>query len=465
MSTSVARCCAVTVAVLFLAPLAAADTRWAKAYGAPSDDSGFAVTRTADGGFVVAGYTIRQGDPDDDLWLARISPSGGVKWQRYYDVGAWDDVANDVQPTVDGGFIIAGVTTNYRAGDTYENRDFLVIKTDSTGIAAWWRAFGGDYYDSARAVRQTPDGGYVVVGSSASTLNGATDVSVLKLDSAGRAQWWKTYGGTAADDGKDLALTADSGYLISADTKSFGSGQSDVWLLKLNSTGGVAWQKAIGGSQLDLSMRVVPSADGAYLLAGVTASFGAGLYDGWVIKADSNGAVLWQKAYGTADNNGFLGIAASTDGGGVPVGYTYLPSSVRSYLGQQIWAMEIDSTGVVIWQKAYGGGLNDSAYQAIEMSKGGFAVTGSTQSYGAGNIDTILLKLDRAGEIGSSCTTASPPFYQTVESTVTTTKAKIKTTKATVRSRAAQLTDLDRETGKRKGASTFTICSGTSRHR
>ncbi|MBI2837348.1 MAG: hypothetical protein HYX75_03485 [Acidobacteria bacterium] len=464
MNTSAGRSGAVIGAILCLTPLVPADTRWAKSYGGTSDDVGLAISQIADGGFVVAGYAIRQGDPDDDLWLARINPSGGVKWQRYYDVGAWDDIANDVQPTVDGGYIVAGVTTNYRAGDSYENKDFLVIKTDARGVVTWWRAYGGNYFDSARAVHQTRDGGYIVIGSSASSLNGSTDVSVLKLDSAGGIEWWKTYGGWTSDDGKDVVITSDSGYLVAADTKSFGSGQSDVWLLKLKSTGAVAWQKAYGGSQLDLGMRIVPSVDGNYLLAGLTASFGAGLYDGWIVKVDSNGVIVWQKAYGTIDNNAFLGIAASSDGGAVPVGYTYLPSG-RSYLGQQIWGMKIDSTGVVIWQNAYGGGLNDSAYQAAGMSKGGFAITGSTRSYGNGNTDAILLKLDPAGEIGASCTNASPPFYQSVESTVTTTKAKVKTTKATVKNMNATITDVEGETGKRKGSTTFTICSGTSRRR
>src|SRR5262249_49744603 len=141
------------------------------------------------------------------------------------------------------------------------------------------------------------------------------DLWVLKLDAIGNAVWQKSYGGSASDGAGAVRQTPDGGYVVAGYTRSYGAGQFDAWGIKLDADGNVTWQKTDGGTGFDFASDVQPTADGGYIVAGSTTSFGAGSDDAWVLKLDANGNVIWQKTYGGADSDGASAVHTTADGG------------------------------------------------------------------------------------------------------------------------------------------------------
>ncbi|HEX8949119.1 MAG TPA: hypothetical protein VF790_09170, partial [Dissulfurispiraceae bacterium] len=186
-----------------------------------------------------------------------------------------------IQQTSDGGYIVAGEAYTSDAGS-----NMLVLKLDGGGNVAWQKEYKNAFYNSAGDVRQTTDGGYVVAGY---TSNGSPDAWVLKLKDSGDIVWQKTYGGPDDDIAYSVRQTLEGGYIVAGSTGSFGSGGSDAWVLKLDGTGAVAWQKAYGGTDDDAAYAVRQSSDGGYIVAGYAASFGVGSADAWVFKLNSYG--------------------------------------------------------------------------------------------------------------------------------------------------------------------------------
>jgi len=173
-----------------------------------------------------------------------------------------------------------------------------------TGIASasyWAKAYGGNSWDSAfsvHSVRQTSDGGFIVAGYTDSFGAGSSDFWVLKLDADGNVSWQKTYGGSSYDHAESIQQTADGGYIVAGRTNSFGAGNYDLLVLKLDASGNVLWQKTYGGEQMDGAFSVQQTSDGGYIIGGMTESFNVESGDAWVLKLDGNGNVQWQKTYG-----------------------------------------------------------------------------------------------------------------------------------------------------------------------
>jgi len=177
---------------------------------------------------------------------------------------------------------------------------FILLMISATGCGAKWAATYGDANtDRAYSVRQTTDGGYIVAGHTDFAVGGSLgDIWILKLDSSGNILWQKKYGGSSKDRARSIQQTTDGGYILTGHTWSYGAGYKDTWVLKLDSGGAVQWQKTYGGSAKDTAQSIQQTTDGGYIVAGSTESFGAGLEDVWVLKLDSGGNIQWQKAYG-----------------------------------------------------------------------------------------------------------------------------------------------------------------------
>jgi hypothetical protein len=249
-----------------------------------------------DGGYVVAGQSNSFGAGSSDAWVLKLDAIGNVIWQRTYG-GAGYDVANALQPTADGGYVVAGVTTSFGSGLD----DAWVLKLDASGNVVWQKTYGGPGGEYARSVQPTADGGYIVAGATM-TAAGALDAWLLKLDAGGDVSWQKTYGGAAGDAAASVQPTADGGYVVAGFTFSFGAGDSDVWVLKLDTGGNVAWQRTYGGPFTDQGTSVRSTGDGGYIVAAYTDSFGAGgARDAWVLKLDANGAIVGCADIGTSN--------------------------------------------------------------------------------------------------------------------------------------------------------------------
>src|SRR5262249_40533748 len=147
--------------------------------------------------------------------------------------------------TADDGCLVISTTYSFGSGGL----DAWVLKLDSTGGVQWQKTYGTSDFDDIGSVRQTSDGGYIAVGTS--ILGSTSDIFVGKLDPSGSIQWQKKYGGSGNETGTSLDLTSDGGYIVASLTDSFGAGSLDGWILKLDSTGAIQWQKSYGGVNYD----------------------------------------------------------------------------------------------------------------------------------------------------------------------------------------------------------------------
>jgi PKD repeat protein len=245
---------------------------WEKTFGGSGDDQGYCVRQLTDGGYIIVGRTDSFGAGRSDAYLFKTDDKGDKVWEKTFG-GSLYDVGYSVQQTADGGYIIAWS----RSGDVY------LLKTDDKGDKVWeqriWAGAGIFFGDS---VQQTTDGGYVYVGDISSS-SADSDVYLLKTEDEGNKVWEQTFGGSGNDVASSVQQTADGGYIIVGRTHSFGAGDNDVYLLKTDDEGNKVWEQTFGGSGDDEGYSVQQTTDDGYIIAGMTKSFGAGESDVYLI--------------------------------------------------------------------------------------------------------------------------------------------------------------------------------------
>lgn len=264
-----------------------------------------------------------------------------IAWEVNYG-GSGGDYARAMQFTRDGGYVIAGrsASSDGDVGGNHAGADVWVIKLDSTGSLEWENNYGGTEHDYAEAVQPASDGGYVVAGYSYSSdgdlsdNNGESDYWLIKLDSEGNLEWENNYGGLSDDQAYAVQLTADDGYIMAGYTNSSGGdvGSNErgenCWVLKLDQEGNIEWTNHYGGYDIDRAHAVQPAADGGYIVAGYSYSSDGdvsdnnGSADYWVIKLDDSGNLEWENNYGGSSNDIARALQATSDGGCVVTGYS-----------------------------------------------------------------------------------------------------------------------------------------------
>jgi hypothetical protein len=375
------------ISLLFITSILFAQQKWIKTYGGTNEDFSRSVQQTSDGGYIIGGSTTSFGAGGADVWLIKTNLYGDTLWTRTYG-GTNHDLGNSVQQTADRGYIIAGETWSFGAG----NDDVYLIKTDSIGDTLWTRTYGGTSNDLGNSVRQTTDGGYIIAGNTES-YGAYTDVYLIKTNAYGDTLWTRTYGGTSSNDGKSVQETIDGGYIVTGRTLSFGAGSWDVWLIKTNVSGDTLWTRTYGGTNWDEGWFIQQTQDGGYIIAGLTFSYGAGNEDVYLIKTDSIGDTIWTKTYGGVNGDAGYSVQQTADSGYIIVGYTdsFGAGSFDFYV------IKTNSFGDTLWTRTYGGMNGDWGNSVRETSDGGYIIAGFTTSFGAGNGDVYLIKTDANG--------------------------------------------------------------------
>ena len=306
---------------------------WQKTYGGTRSEETRSIQETTDGGFVVTGPTNSFGSGANDIWVIKLNSAGVIQWQKTYG-GSSADVPHSIQQTSDGGYVVAGFTKSFGAG----LQDYFIIKLNSTGGVVWQKAYGGADNEVIRYIKQVSDGGYLAAGFTHS-FGTKGDILLIKLDADGNLEWDLRYGGAKFEEPSSILEVAD-GYIIMEQTGSF-SGNTDGWVFKIRDDGQLDWQKRFGGGSFDELSAALPTPDGGFISAGETKSFGAGAEDFWVVKFGSGGDIEWQKRYGGSKVEEAEAIATAPDGGYVVVGTT------RSFSEglRDIWTIRIDPAG------------------------------------------------------------------------------------------------------------------------
>lgn len=409
--------------------------QWQKALGGSKEEEAYSIGKTSDGGYVVAGYTrsnngnVTGMHGKQDMWVVKLNANGTLAWQKTLG-GSDEDVARSIQQTSDGGYIVVGITKS-NDGDVSGNHgayDGWAVKLSSIGDIQWQRALGGTGWEGMHAVQQTSDGGYVMVGDADSDngdivgYHGLGDVWVVKLSGTGDIQWQKSLGGTAGEKGRSIQQTSDGGYIVAGYTASkdgdvsghSGGWKDDYWLVKITNTGDVQWQNTVGGSGDDEAYSVKQTNDGGYIVAGYTDSEDGdvtgnkGSWDYWVVKFNSTGVMQWQKTYGGSNLEWAYSVELASGGGYIVAGLTGSTngdvSGMHGY--RDFWIIGIDGAGSIQWKKAYGGSDCDDAFAVLRTSDEGYVVAGATCSYNGdvsgnhGSSDFWVVKLSPLGSVG-----------------------------------------------------------------
>jgi len=372
----------------------AQSVKFEKIFGGNDYDYAYSVTQTFDRGYVVAGSTSSQGYGSTDAYVLKTDSLGNVLWQRYFG-GINIDRFYSVTETPDSGLVMAGYTNSLGAG----GYDMLVVKTNKLGVVEWEKYYGGSNWDFAYSICSTNDGGYAIAGGTYTFGKGNEDFYLVKVDALGDTLWTKTYGGNNEDEAKSIKQTSDGGLIIAGHTKSFGDIESDFYIVKTNDMGDTTWTYTYHGAQADYAYDVIEDNTGSFLVAGKSKSIGNGNFDGLIIKISSAGIAEIMPPYcgdntGGADDDGFHSICLNQYNRMAVVGYTY---SFGWGFGTDDITMYVTNPYNGYQYRSFGGNRKETGHCVKNTHDGGYIICGNSSSYSNNFEHMYLIKTDSNG--------------------------------------------------------------------
>ncbi len=383
---------------------------WTKSLGGSHGQYGYAVKPTTDGGYIVAGSTYSDdGDVWDNpgylsFWVVKLKSNGDTLWTRSFGNNCPQE-AKSVDQTADGGYIVAGYTyscNSDQVAGTHGENDYWIIKLKPDGALDWQQSLGGSYGEYASSVQQTTDGGYIVAGRAESPNNGnvlgnhgGSDYWIVKLKPNGGIDWKYCYGGSDTDIANSVKQTSDGGYIVAGYSRSANGdvhgnkGGADYWVVKLTSLGVISWTKSLGGNGDDIATSIYETSDGNYVVSGTTSSTNGdvsgnqGYTDYWIAKLDATDQhIIWQYCYGGTNEEVCNSSVQTTDDGFILAGYS---SSTNGYVTgnhgyPDYWVIKLDSLGKFKWQSSLGGSNYDEGQSIEQTVDGGYVVAGRSSS-------------------------------------------------------------------------------------
>ncbi len=291
------------------------DTLWTEELGGPLNDYGYTVRIAPDGGYLVSGHTESFGHGDCDGWMFKLDSTGKLMWMNTYGT-ALSEVTSSFNFTNDNGYILIG----YHGTESDSTGWVYMVKTDINGDTLWTKHYGTAVSSMGYYVCQTADSGYVFTGYSAGYAYNNMDMILGRTDKNGNLRWLKTYGGDSNDEAYSMVITPDGGFIIAGYTHSFGAGDDDGYVIRTDAEGNTVWAKTYGGTKQDRFNHIEPTIDGGYILSGQTKSYGAGGADVYVVKIDSAGNQQWMQTYGDQYDQVNGSIKQCADSGYVIIG-------------------------------------------------------------------------------------------------------------------------------------------------
>ncbi|OFY47783.1 MAG: hypothetical protein A2W85_13345 [Bacteroidetes bacterium GWF2_41_31] len=419
------------------------DITWIDIYGGTGWDGSSEVQQTIDDGYIFIGWThsndinVSGNNGERDVWVVKLTSQREIEWQKCIGGSDWEH-GSKIFYLNDTSYMVLA-TTKSNDGDVTGNHgdyDGWLIKLDLDGNILWQSCYGGEQSEYFQDICQTNDGGYLVVGSSRSNYingtatgnNGSSDSWIMKLDSLGSIEWYKVYGGYHEDVMNNVMEANDGGYLVAGTTYSNDGdvtgfkGGTDCWILKLDATGNIEWNKCFGGSDNDYSSDIIRKGNDGYIVAAYTGSEDGditnnnGGYDLWVFEIDNLGNIEWQKCYGGSLTDQPVKIRLTIDGNLIITGNTWSNDGDVSGLHGQvdIWILKIDSQHDIMWQKCIGGWGDDRSSDVLETEENIYTIIGITNSYEGdipfnyGDKDICLF------EIFDNCSTSYDTIYPVV---------------------------------------------------
>jgi hypothetical protein len=420
--------------------------QWDARFGGSNYDELWSLQQTADGGYILGGYSESEisGDKTQasqgywDYWIVKTDDSGVKQWDARFG-GRFDDILYSLQQTADGGYILGGYSSSGISGDKTQasqgGYDYWIVKTDAGGVKQWDARFGGSGNDYLHSLQQTADGGYILGGYSNSGISGdktqesqgRDDYWIVKTDAGGVKQWDARFGGDGEDYLYSLQQTADGGYIlggysrseISGDKTQASQGSADYWIVKTDAVGAKQWDARFGGSYDDYLFSLQQTEDGGYILGGQSYSgisgdktqAGQGAADYWVIKTDAAGIKQWDARFGGNFEDVLQSLQQTADGGYILGGWSYSEISGDQTHERQgfsdYWIVKTDAGGVKQWDARFGGSDNDQLHSLQQTTDGGYilggwsysGISGDKSQASQGSADYWIVKTDADGTI------------------------------------------------------------------
>lgn len=272
---------------------AAGDKIWEKTFGKELDDALFCGVASADGNYLFAGTSFNKQSGYYYWWVIALDKNGNKQWENTYGGSEWD--ACKAMVAVQDGYALAGVRKN--KGD--QDKEMTVMKISKKGVKQWEIPLGIRYYDDeANSIATTGDGGYITAGWSKKDAGPNKQIHLAKLDLRGNIEWQKTLGGETSDFAKAIAVTGDGRFIIAAASKSKTKGEDDLRIIKTDGKGEVEWDVNYGGVYTDQPNAVFATADNGCILSGFSKSVGNGKENLCLLRLDRKGNLMWERFLG-----------------------------------------------------------------------------------------------------------------------------------------------------------------------
>lgn len=398
--------------------------QWENTYMGNSSDYVKSMKQNADGGFILGSYSNSGigGDKSQfskgvgDYWLIKTDALGNKLWDKTIGGNSLDVIAS-ILNTTDGGYLVGGYSSSAISGDKSEasrgSYDYWIVKLDASGNKIWDKTYGGSLFDNLTTMDKTMDGGYILggysnsgIGGEKSQINkGLNDYWILRINGSGAILWEKSFGGSGEENLESVIQTTDGGFLlgghsasgISGDKTEMNKGGGDYWIIKLDSSGNMLWDRTIGGNGSDRLYSIAQLPDGNCILGGQSLSNAGGdksqnskgSSDFWIVKVDGSGNKIWDKTIGGTSSEFFAAMDLTSDNGIILGGYSIsnsgLDKSENNKGVEDYWVVKLDAAGNKIWDKTVGGSSYDFLFTLVQCSDGGYALGGRSHSNADGD--------------------------------------------------------------------------------